>query len=347
MFLEHTALAAMASAMVEALKLYGCDAPALFDRAGVDIDAIRRSGARYTIRETRRLWEIARAETGDPAVGIAVGQRMRPSALHSLGLSWISSSTIIDGLRRLQRYARVTSTLLRVDITEKNGQIRFAICENEEGILFTPEAIDMALCGVIVLCRSMTNVHFAPLELALSRPDNGRIDRYIEFFKCPIRFSANENAMYFDAETISRQTPAGNQELAYANDRITEQYLESLDPELVQSKVREILVSLLPSGQVSQKAIANNLHRSVSALQKQLKAEGVSFRTILDETRAELAQRLVREQHYSLSEITYLLGFADQANFSRAFKRWFGDTPSVYRSHIRPGVRESAARQDA
>jgi AraC-like DNA-binding protein len=101
-------------------------------------------------------------------------------------------------------------------------------------------------------------------------------------------------------------------------------------------------VSLLPSGQVSQRLIARNLHRSVSALQKQLKAEGVSFREILDETRAELAQRLVREQDYTLAEITYLLGFADQANFSRAFKRWFGDTPSVYRMRARPRRQESS-----
>jgi AraC-like DNA-binding protein len=342
MLFEHTSLAATASAIVDALELYGCDAEAVFRRANVDIEAIRRSGARYSLREVRRLWEVIRAETRDPAVGLAVGQHLRPPALHSLGLSWISSPTVLEGLRRFQRYAKVTSTLLRVDIAEKDGTVRFAICENDDEIRFAPEGVDLAFCGVVGFCRAMTNAHFAPLEVVFCRPDNGRIDRYIEIFKCPIRFSAGENAMYFDAEVLSRPAPAGNHEIAYANDRITEQYLASLDPELLQDKVRENLVSLLPSGKVSQRLIARNLHRSVSALQKQLKAEGVSFREILDETRAELAQRLVREQDYTLAEITYLLGFADQANFSRAFKRWFGDTPSVYRMRARPRRQESS-----
>jgi AraC-like DNA-binding protein len=338
MLFEHTSLAAMASAMVEALELYGCDAEALFSRADVDIGAIHRPGARYTFAEVMRLWDEVREETGDPAVGIAVGQRMRPSALHSLGLSWISSPTVLEALRRVQRYEKLTCTLLRVDIAQQDGRTRLAICENDDRLSFAPEAIDVALCTLIGLCRSMTSPHFAPLEVALSRPDNGRIDRYIEFFKCPIRFSAAENPLYFDTQELERPTPAGNQEIAYANDRITEQYLASLDPELLQDKVREILVKLLPSGHFNQEQIAHSLHRSVSALQKQLRSEGVSFRELLDETRASLAAQLVREQAYSLAEITYLLGFADQANFSRAFKRWFGSTPSVYRTSQQPGI---------
>ena len=340
MLFEHTSLAATASALVDAIRLYGGDADALFRRAGVDIDAIRRPGARYSYAEVQRLWKEVRDEAGDPAIGVAIGQHMRPSALHSLGLSWISSPTVLDGLQRFQRYAKLTSTLLRVEISETGKQLRYAIRESDGQTSFAPEGVDTVLSAVVGFCRMMTNRHFVPQGVALERPDNGRIDRYIEYFQCPIRFAAGENALYFDAAEIAQPAPAGNREIAFANDRITEQYLASLDPELLQDKVRELLVSMLPSGHVSQREIARYLHRSVSALQRQLKAEGVSFRTLFDETRAELAQRLVSDREYTLAEITYLLGFADQANFSRAFKRWHGDTPSVYRNRTHP----SAAR---
>ena len=332
MLFEHTSLAATSSALVEALALYGCDAEALFRRAGVDIEAIRRPGARYRFSEILRLWDQVREETGDPAVGIAVGQRIRPSAVHSLGLAFISSPSVLEALRRFQRYARVTSTLLHVDIEDKGDAVRLAACENDPQHQFAPEAIDTGLSAVVGFCRSMLSPHFAPLEVALARPDNGRIDRYIEFFKCPIRFAAGENAMYFDAATVSAPAPAGNREIAYANDRVTEQYLASLDPRLLQDKVREILVTMLPSGEVSQRAVAKSLHRSVSALQRQLKSEGVTYRQILEDTRARLARELIEEQRYSLSQISYLLGFSDQANFSRAFKRWTGKSPSESRN---------------
>ncbi len=89
---------------------------------------------------------------------------------------------------------------------------------------------------------------------------------------------------------------------------------------------------MLPSGEVRQNLVANELHRSVSSLQRSLRSEGVSYREILDDTRRSLAQQFIREKEYSLSEIAYLLGFSDQGNFTRAFKRWTGSTPTRYRS---------------
>jgi AraC-like DNA-binding protein len=61
-----------------------------------------------------------------------------------------------------------------------------------------------------------------------------------------------------------------------------------------------------------------------------LRDEGTSFRTIQDETRQQLAEDYVEDGEYSLSEIAYLLGFSDQSNFSRAFRRWNGTSPSGY-----------------
>jgi AraC-like DNA-binding protein len=57
----------------------------------------------------------------------------------------------------------------------------------------------------------------------------------------------------------------------------------------------------------------------------------VTYQQILDDARHQLSTRFLREQSYSLSQIAYLIGFSDQANFSRAFKRWTGVTPTTYR----------------
>ncbi|MDJ0927303.1 MAG: helix-turn-helix transcriptional regulator [Gammaproteobacteria bacterium] len=57
----------------------------------------------------------------------------------------------------------------------------------------------------------------------------------------------------------------------------------------------------------------------------------MSFQQLRDETRRQLAQEYIREQELSLSQIAYMLGFSDQSNFSRAFKRWTGMAPKEYR----------------
>ena len=331
MLLEPTTLAAVASAIVEGLESYGCDAEPLFHAAGLDMAAMNRPGARYPMRRMVRLWTLVREQTRDPAVGLVIGQKIRPPALHALGLAWISSPTLLDGLQRLERYAHVTNTSLSFEITHANGEDKLSGESSSGELQPTPESADAALAVIISICRKMARPDFAPSRVTLERPDNGRIDRYIEFFKSPVFFSAPDTALYFDAETMRAPLPAGNLELALENDRIAERYLATLNPDLVQDKVREMLLALLPSGAASQQAVARRLNRSVSSLQRQLRAEGVSYRRILDETRLRLAQQLVRDSSHPLSEVAFLLGFSDQGNFTRAFKRWTGETPKQYR----------------
>jgi len=336
MLFEPTTLAATAQALAEAVEPYGCDAEALFRRAGLDIETIRQPGARYPFRAMIQLWKEARAETGDPCIGLYAGQKLRPPGLHALGLSWLSSPTLLDGLRRIERYAHVASTAIQVDVRADGNRVRVALASTAEDLRLTPEAVDACFAVIVKMCRTMADPNVAPHSVYLKRPDDGHISQYIDFFRAPVKFSAREDALEFELETLQKPLPAGNRELAYENDRIAERYLATLHPDKVQDKVKEILLTLLPSGNASQQVVASSLHRSVSALQRQLKAEGASYRQILEETRHALAQELVREQRYSLSQIAYLLGFSDQANFSRAFKRWTGKTPSAYRERALP-----------
>ncbi len=78
--------------------------------------------------------------------------------------------------------------------------------------------------------------------------------------------------------------------------------------------------------------LARELAMSVSQLSRKLSAligqtPGQFIRTM----RLERAATLVAAGAGTLSEIAYTVGFADQAHFSRSFKKHFGQTPSEYR----------------
>ena len=81
--------------------------------------------------------------------------------------------------------------------------------------------------------------------------------------------------------------------------------------------------------------IAQTLHLSLRSLQRHLSEEGGSYEQVLADTRRDLAQNHLREDDCSISEVAYLLGFADSSSFSRAFKRWTGQSPSQYRDSLR------------
>ena len=79
-------------------------------------------------------------------------------------------------------------------------------------------------------------------------------------------------------------------------------------------------------------ALARSHHMSSRTLIRRLKQQGTSYREIAAEVHAGLAADLLRHTGRSVAEIADRLGFADPANFGRAFRGWFGTSPGRYRA---------------
>jgi AraC-like DNA-binding protein len=60
---------------------------------------------------------------------------------------------------------------------------------------------------------------------------------------------------------------------------------------------------------------------------------GYSYQTLVDESRRQLAERLLRKTDFSLAEVAFMTGFSEQSAFTRAFRRWAGQTPRSFRLH--------------
>jgi AraC-like DNA-binding protein len=112
---------------------------------------------------------------------------------------------------------------------------------------------------------------------------------------------------------------------------LSKEYLARFERGSIKLQVEARLVEQLSSGHATQESIAKALNLSPRTLQRKLKEEGTTYKQLLDTTRRELAAQYVKESHLSVNEITFLLGFSEPANFSRAFKRWTGVSPSQYR----------------
>ena len=86
-----------------------------------------------------------------------------------------------------------------------------------------------------------------------------------------------------------------NPELVRINDQIVTDYLAQIDQKDIVNRVRSRLIERLPQGQVGEEPIARGLHLSSRSLQRKLKAQGVSFKQLLDDTRRDLARQYVRD----------------------------------------------------
>ena len=81
--------------------------------------------------------------------------------------------------------------------------------------------------------------------------------------------------------------------------------------------------------------VAARLQLPTWTLRRKLAEEGTQFRSILNDTRRDLAMAYIRDTELAFGEIAYLLGFASAEAFQRAFKRWNQQTPGEYRREQR------------
>lgn len=94
-------------------------------------------------------------------------------------------------------------------------------------------------------------------------------------------------------------------------------------------KVRRLLDE--DPGQRSCQRVADELSVSTSTLKRRLAEEGTTFRELRQSCLRESAMMLLITRSMSASQIATELGYGDLANFSHAFKRWTGRSPSEYR----------------
>ncbi|HVL79329.1 MAG TPA: AraC family transcriptional regulator [Sphingomicrobium sp.] len=97
------------------------------------------------------------------------------------------------------------------------------------------------------------------------------------------------------------------------------------------NEVEQSIEPLLGAGEVGIDRVARELGMSRQTLYRRLKREGITFEEILDAKRRQLSVRYLKFDRLSVKSAAYRLGFSDPAAFSRAFKRWFGVSPSDLR----------------
>ncbi|MEQ1802790.1 MAG: AraC family transcriptional regulator [Gammaproteobacteria bacterium] len=329
MLLESTTLATTFRYLADSLRQdYGLDPAPLFQQAGISLAETRSSGRRLPQRATRHLWELAVAATGDAGIGLKVGKRIRPEGLHALGYAWMSSRTLADALQRFARYAQVLITIPSdVRVTSSGNGCELTTAFPDPALQPHDAGVDATLAALVALGGLAAGHPVRPRAVFLQHPCRSESAVYTAAFGIPVEFGAASNGIRFDSATASAVLPTDNPDVAAAVEQVAERYVASLQPQPVAITVRGLLRELLPTGEVGQATVASRLNRSLSTLQRQLQAEGLNYRAVLDETRHSLADAYLRDARFSQAEIAYLLGFSDQSNFSRAYRRWTGRSP--------------------
>jgi AraC-like DNA-binding protein len=312
--------------------LYDIDPVPIYRAIGVNPAGPGAAGDRQPNRVIDAMFDAAARASGDPSLGLKVGLRSEPRHFFVIGHAWLASATLVDAFRKLLRYEAILNSG-HTDLRFERQGDHYVLREAYPNPADYPGKlrVDTGIASVLKMCYVARGEAIYPTRLDLYSTSDVPLDIYGEIIHGPVRHSRDRTALYFRASELDAALSGAIPELVDASCRIAETYLASADPGKVAHQVRTQLVQMLPGGGADQEQVAAKLYRSASTLQRQLTAEGTSYRDVLDTTRRELAEAYLRDARHSQAETAFLLGFADQGNFARAFKRWTNMTPGQYR----------------
>ncbi len=309
---------------------YGHDPDPLFRALHIDPEVAQDPNARYSVKLVDELWKEAAKLIADPCFGLRAHEHWHPSHMHALAYAWLASSTLRTALLRLNRYIKIINdeTSVRLVENEEGLSVRLAYARESKGL---PWRTDLALSILMHMCRLNYGATLDPVSVSFTHSQPPCAGDFFEYFRCPIHFGAPCNQLTLASDVVDRRLAGDNPELARLNDQVMIQYLARLDRENITERVKAAIIDHMPSGRVTDQAIAEALFMNVRSLQRKLQNEGTTFKALLDGVRQELAHQYIRDSRLNVNEISFLLGFSDISSFSRAFKRWTGEPPSAYR----------------
>jgi AraC-like DNA-binding protein len=193
--------------------------------------------------------------------------------------------------------------------------------------------IEFWLASVVHICRHLTARRLLPCSMQVVHHRNAGSSELEAFLGRAIKFGAAADEIEFSDNLadmpVVRADPYLNELLVTYCEEHLAQTAPGARP--LRVEIENAIAPLLPHGQAHLEELARRLGMSRRTLTRRLSSEGLTFARILNDMRADLARRYLRNEHLGISQIAWLLGYQEVSAFTHAFKRWTGSTPSKAR----------------
>jgi AraC-like DNA-binding protein len=233
-----------------------------------------------------------------------------------------SAPTVEDALVAYTRYHWLSGPELAFERIHDRAIVRVV------SINTPPALVEMTLALVAKLLQLLAAKPTEILEVRLVRAAPADVSEHRRAFG-NVRFAATENAIEIPATALALPMRVPRPHLFASLERRASTLALERSASRFSDEVATALQTRLQSRKDSRAAsLARELGVSVRTMARRLDAEHTSHRAILDRVRAEMSQRYL-DDGLAVKEVADVLGFADASAFHRAYRRWFGHSPSA------------------
>lgn len=286
---------------------------------------ISEEQARQFYRNVVRLAE-------SPGIGLEIGWVTPLTDKGPLGLMQIASRNVRDSLRNAWQTRYTYNLLLDWDIEIAEGIVinRFSSEEEDEGL--RTFLVERALGLMQAHVEELLDSEARPIKVLLDYQAPVNFRRYKELFRCPIYFGQKVVEMHYPASyldiDIQSHDPQAHEVLGALQESLQKKLATRSDI------VNEVKMALRrkPGEFPGLEQVADRLAMSSRTLRRKLGQHDLRFQDLLDEERRRVAEDYLEHSTLTIQQIAEQCGFNDPQNFSQAFKRWCGLSPTEYRN---------------
>lgn len=286
---------------------------------------------RIPLSEYMHIWDNALLISNDTALGLHIGEKSDSSAMGLVANVLIHEESFGDSLHQYARLYSLVNDGIQLELVEgeKTSSLFF---KHLDPTYYKIQDIERTLA--ICLTRSrlfiQTDIQLSRVGFAHEQQDYHA--EYQRIFNCPVEFNQDTSFLEIDNELLKHVPLGKNPYTRSALLNYSNRALNKINRKRFSNQVRNHIIDLLQHKKADVDEVAKRLHMSRHTLYRKLKLEDLAFQDLVEEIRKEKAIAMVQEPQPSLSEVAFLLGFSELSSFSRAFKRWTGQSPKQFRN---------------
>jgi AraC-like DNA-binding protein len=331
---QRTSSSTWVKGILEMFAAQGVDVAALVPAAGIDPARMDRPEERFGADEVSRLWELAVARSGNPALGLDRQLTAKHVNFDVVAYAMLSSPDLRTGLASLARYMAVVSDAATFELAA-DGERHWLVLGGSGYARPVPrQRYAYGMLSLVTLCQWLTRRDVQPLAVEFKFGEPPEVERYRAEFRAPVCFRQPENRMLLARADLDAPIPSRNASMLQLHEQVLRERMATLHDARTSHRVSAEIIRRLANGEPRREEVAASLALADRTLQRRLHAERTSFQQLLDAARCELARKYLAEDRYTLHQVAGLLGFVDQSNFFRACRRWFGEPPGQYRRRL-------------
>lgn len=278
-----------------------------------------------------RLLHQAAKESGCPHFGLLLGQRQNLQLLGPVGFLMQHSPDVGTALASLIRYLHLHVSGASVALTVKGRLAEFSYSILLPDVIGSEQVYALCLANECRFLQLLCGKDWRPSAVHFCFRVPADPDPFSKIFGAPVHFNQPVSAVVFSSHYLQREISSANLELG----QILRTYISQIESRYsgdFLGQLRSVVRTLLPTGGCTAERVAALFAMHRRTMHRQLAARQMTFESIVDSIRQEMAMSMLAQADISLASLARMLGYRNASSLQRAFRRWRGMTPTEWRA---------------